>query len=153
MKSFKIFPHTCPQDMASLFLLLKQGCNLDCCITNVANTSTETWTKWRTIFQANIFENVIYKMIARHCRLRYPIGNKSALVLVMAWHQTGEKPSLIARFMGPIWGRQDPGGPHVGPMDFTIWAYLNQCWLRFLTPYGVTRIHNKSQGDWFNIKI
>ena len=24
--------------------------------------------------------------------------------------------TLIARFMGPIWGRQDPGGPHVGPI-------------------------------------
>ena len=23
--------------------------------------------------------------------------------------------------MGPIWGRQDPGGPHVGPMNFAIW--------------------------------
>ena len=23
--------------------------------------------------------------------------------------------------MGPIWGRQEPGGPHVGPMNFTIW--------------------------------
>ena len=23
---------------------------------------------------------------------------------------------------GPIWGRQDPGGPHVGPMDFAIRA-------------------------------
>ena len=22
--------------------------------------------------------------------------------------------------MGPIWGRQDPGGPHVGPMNFAI---------------------------------
>ena len=33
--------------------------------------------------------------------------------------------SLIARFMGPKWGpsgdRQDPGGPHVGPMDLAIW--------------------------------
>ena len=29
--------------------------------------------------------------------------------------------------MGPSWGLQDPGGPHVGPMDFAIWAvmYLN----------------------------
>ena len=25
--------------------------------------------------------------------------------------------------MGPIWGRQDPGGPYVGPMDFAIWGY------------------------------
>ena len=24
--------------------------------------------------------------------------------------------------MGPIWGRQDPGGPHVGPMNFAIWG-------------------------------
>ena len=23
--------------------------------------------------------------------------------------------------IGPIWGRQDPGGPHVGPMNFAIW--------------------------------
>ena len=22
--------------------------------------------------------------------------------------------------MGPIWGRQDPGGPHVGPMNVAI---------------------------------
>ena len=25
--------------------------------------------------------------------------------------------------MGPIWGRQNPGGPHVGPMNFAIWAH------------------------------
>ena len=24
--------------------------------------------------------------------------------------------------MGPIWGRQDPDGPHVGPMKFDIWV-------------------------------
>ena len=23
--------------------------------------------------------------------------------------------------MGPFWGRQDPGGPHVCPMNFAIW--------------------------------
>ena len=23
--------------------------------------------------------------------------------------------------MGPIWGRRDPGGPHVGPMNVAIW--------------------------------
>ena len=26
--------------------------------------------------------------------------------------------------MGPIWGRQDPGGPHIGPMNFPIWGTL-----------------------------
>ena len=24
--------------------------------------------------------------------------------------------------MGSIWGRQDPGGPRVGPMNFAIWV-------------------------------
>ena len=24
--------------------------------------------------------------------------------------------------IGPIWGRRDPGGPHVGPMNFAIWV-------------------------------
>ena len=31
--------------------------------------------------------------------------------------------------MGPIWGRQDPGGPHVGPMNFAVWV---------LNPYAKT---------------
>ena len=26
--------------------------------------------------------------------------------------------------VGPIWGRQDPGGPHVGPMNFAIWEVV-----------------------------
>ena len=30
--------------------------------------------------------------------------------------------TLIARFMGPTWGQQDPGGPHVGPMNRAIWV-------------------------------
>ena len=30
--------------------------------------------------------------------------------------------------MGPIWGRQDSGGPHVGPMNFAIWVYAS--WFR-----------------------
>ena len=25
--------------------------------------------------------------------------------------------------MAPTWGRQDPGGPHVGPMSLVFWAY------------------------------
>ena len=24
--------------------------------------------------------------------------------------------------MGPIWGRQDPGGPHVGHVNLAIWG-------------------------------
>ena len=31
--------------------------------------------------------------------------------------------------MGPIWGRQEPGGPHVGPMNVAIWDLQNPSWL------------------------
>ena len=27
--------------------------------------------------------------------------------------------------MGPIWGRQDPGGPHVGPTNYAFWVFHN----------------------------
>ena len=27
--------------------------------------------------------------------------------------------------MGPTWDRQDPGGPHVGPMYFAIWGLID----------------------------
>ena len=27
--------------------------------------------------------------------------------------------------MGPTWGRQDPGGPNVGPTNLAIWVYNN----------------------------
>ena len=26
--------------------------------------------------------------------------------------------------IGPIWGPQDPSGPHIGPMNFAIWVQV-----------------------------
>ena len=26
--------------------------------------------------------------------------------------------------MGSIWGRQNPGGPHAGPMNLAIWDHI-----------------------------
>ena len=34
--------------------------------------------------------------------------------------------------MGPIWGRQDPGGPHVGLMNFAIWGICEVCLILFV---------------------
>ena len=31
---------------------------------------------------------------------------------------------VLGANVGPIWGRQDPGGPHVGPMNFAIYITL-----------------------------
>ena len=60
------------------------------------------------------------------------VGDKTSAYVVMASgpHEIKIKwSSLIARFMGanmgPIWGRQDPGGPHVGLMNLAIWVYFD----------------------------
>ena len=29
--------------------------------------------------------------------------------------------------VGPTWGRQDPGGPHVGHMNLAIWGHAQMC--------------------------
>ena len=34
--------------------------------------------------------------------------------------------------MGPTWGRQDPGGPHVGPMNFAIRGYIETSDIKFV---------------------
>ena len=34
------------------------------------------------------------------------------------------RPRTIDTNKGPIWGRLDPGGPHVCPMNFAIWVNL-----------------------------
>ena len=35
--------------------------------------------------------------------------------------------------IGPIWGRQDPGGRHVGPVNFAIWGVFLQTLLPSLS--------------------
>ena len=41
-----------------------------------------------------------------------------------AWRKTFPDSKVHGSNMGPTWGRQDPGVPHVGPMNFAIWAMI-----------------------------
>ena len=61
--------------------------------------------------------------------------------------------------MGPIWGRQDPDGPHVGPMKNAIWElvthlvpsdYLNQWWLvvNYLSRYYLNQCRLINSQTW-----
>ena len=45
--------------------------------------------------------------------------------------------------MGPIWGREDPGGPHVGPMNLALWDchYLYYSLTKLLTCWGLNKNH------------
>ena len=47
-------------------------------------------------------------------------------------HQICPDSKVHGANMGPIWGRKDPGGPHVGPINFAIWMVqvMACCWLR-----------------------
>ena len=38
---------------------------------------------------------------------------------------------------GPIWGRQDQSGPHVGPMNFAIWDDMVHNYTWYFCTYGV----------------
>ena len=50
--------------------------------------------------------------------------------------------------MGPIWGRQDPGGPHVGPISFDIWDTQEMFWEMcvFCGLAGATFTHFTNKG-------
>ena len=48
------------------------------------------------------------------------IHNKQALQTVPIMYGIPDSKVHEAN-MGPIWGRQDPDGHHVGPMNFAIW--------------------------------
>ena len=56
---------------------------------------------------------------------------------LIQWENTPDN-KIHGANMGPIWGRQDPGGPRVGPMNFAIWGdpYAPPSHWDPLRPYG-----------------
>ena len=46
-------------------------------------------------------------------------------LILNAWTNPDSK--VHGANMGLIWGRQDQGEPHVGPMNFAIWEYVFTC--------------------------
>ena len=43
-------------------------------------------------------------------------------VMLLSGSSTVPDSKVHGANMGAIWGRQDPGGPHVGPMNIAIWG-------------------------------
>ena len=57
-----------------------------------------------------------------NCQILAPVYPAIMYIYICCDRQIKGRRSLIARFnMGLIWGRQDPCGPHVGPLNFAIW--------------------------------
>ena len=55
-----------------------------------------------------------------HCNMALSSDNHS--VKAFFWFCADNTPysKVHGAYMGPTWGRQDPGGPHVGPVNFAI---------------------------------
>ena len=48
-----------------------------------------------------------------------------SLFCVLLWLDTDNPDSKVhGTSVGPIWGRQDQGGPHFSPMNFAIWQII-----------------------------
>ena len=73
----------------------------------------ETMSRWRMIPTDFIAPAVNDPIM---CAWRFPL---------MAYKPVGVRTIPASEVhgtnMGPIWGRQEPGGPHVGPMNLAIW--------------------------------
>ena len=68
-------------------------------------------------YQLNLNLNLNYERIASWgvCQLR------------TAYPRSYSDSKVHGANMGPIWGQQDPGGPHVGPVNFAIWVCIYSC--------------------------
>ena len=60
--------------------------------------------------------NILHRLFV--CR---QVAFKIALRVEKALHSDPDS-KVHGANMGTIWGRQDPGGSHVGPMEFAIWG-------------------------------
>ena len=54
-----------------------------------------------------------------------PTTNESICFLYPDLPQAFPDSKVHGANMGPIWGRQDPGGPHVGPVNLAIWVVVS----------------------------
>ena len=70
--------------------------------------------KWPVTWQMFPFDDVI---------MSNPLGGETG---ISRENQVNTVPDskVHGAYMGPIWGRQDPDGPHVGPMNVAIWDGL-----------------------------
>ena len=100
----------------------KQSCLLPWCYGH-----DQLWLSWADLVQPLVLK------ISPHSRLTlgtiwgsgYRKGEadttastQDCTTIVCSWNIPDSK--VLGSNMGPIWGRQDPGGPHVGPINFAI---------------------------------
>ena len=56
------------------------------------------------------------------------LGKSDHLVCLARIYYNHPDSKIHGANMGPIWGRQDPFGPHVGPTNLAIWYFDHEFW-------------------------
>ena len=54
---------------------------------------------------------------------RCRISDRKLCIIVMGQRNACPNSKVHGAYMRPTWGRQEPGGPHVGPMILAIWVW------------------------------
>ena len=96
--------------------------------THLGSSEINRWTK--TLHKFSVFGMVLQQLsTSRESSVVYVYYLPIECDLARTWTESGSSLSRNrpdSKFhganMGPIWDRQDPGGPHVGPMNFAIWG-------------------------------
>ena len=79
------------------------------------------------------------------------LGHQHVIKSPSAHHTIGEINALMCdnpdnkvrgAYKGPTWGRQDPGWPHVGPMNLAIREYIMPWWRLYIRDYKRLTIKN-----------
>ena len=71
--------------------------------------------------KSTIFLKTVFKV--KYCHMWWSCRWHFQISIMNKWFVWICPNSKVHRAnMGPIWGRQDPGGPHVAPMNLAIWV-------------------------------
>ena len=122
--------------------------------------SKQSWGWW--------FETLSHPLWC-HCnvcsqwRAQYPHCTQSISWLMMTKYQEEsghQNPDSMVHGanMGPIWGRQDRGEPHVGPRNFALWASMALTYMSpntpASTPEELTLLNHQCDGIiWFHHEL
>ena len=79
------------------------------------------YSKWHLVFSYMVIALIAYQLHRCHWLTTVTLF---FLYKIESPYQLISDSKVHGANVGPTWGRQDPGGPHVGPMNFAIWDVL-----------------------------
>ena len=84
-------------------------------------------------------------------RIIYPHVTKFRSWPGKSWITHSDNNKVHGANVGPTWDREDPGGPHVGHMNFPIWAVFLNWSLSHRSWYGWKKVRPGFDTLWFGL--